>query len=395
LRDRWLQDFINGKIPAAKAIEQGRELGIDLLGRSYVALAAECVPAEKEGQVDRFPASGSDRLLPVKIIFQSIMEKNPNSIWLQENEKCYAILVKDITGEEPVIEETVYTIAQALKHEVERNTEFKMMIGIGPPAARIGEVAKSWSIARKIINNGIARGLALIADSSLLPGDGAGFDPSPLLSIKGDMFLTRLKYAAKKDIDDLVQEYTKVLGNEFNENQMLVFFVFGEIIVAASKIVEALGGDIREISPSSLNQEDIRQIASSREVFSEKVKNLLSAVIEFRDANSSGRYQSVIIKAQEYIDRNFSSADISLYSTASHVGISPNHLSTVFAQETGEKFIDYLTRIRIEKAKQLLRYTSMKGADIAYEAGFNDPHYFSSIFKKHTGLSPREFRNKE
>jgi two-component system response regulator YesN len=162
--------------------------------------------------------------------------------------------------------------------------------------------------------------------------------------------------------------------------------------VAASKIVEALGGDIREISPFSLNQEHLASIAGSREVFFEKVKSLLTAVIEYRDAHTAGRYQSVIVKAREYIDRNFSSADISLYSTASHVGISPNHLSTVFAQETGEKFIEYLTRVRIEKAKQLLSETAMKSSDIANETGFNDPHYFSSIFKKNTGLSPREFR---
>jgi two-component system response regulator YesN len=74
------------------------------------------------------------------------------------------------------------------------------------------------------------------------------------------------------------------------------------------------------------------------------------------------------------------------------VGISPNHLSTVFAQATGENFIEYLTRVRIEKAKQLLRDTAMKSADIAAETGFSDPHYFSYIFKKNTGLSPREFR---
>jgi two-component system response regulator YesN len=173
---------------------------------------------------------------------------------------------------------------------------------------------------------------------------------------------------------------------------MLVFFIFGEIIVAASKIVEALGGDIRKIAPYSLNQEDIAHIADSREVFLEKVKSLLSSVIEYRDANTGGRYRSVIVKAREYIDRNFSTTDISLYSTASYVGISPNHLSTVFAQETGENFIEYLTRIRIEKSKQLLCDTAMKSADIAYETGFSDPHYFSSIFKKNTGLSPREFR---
>ena len=379
LRDRWLSDFMNVRIPAAEAIERGRELGVDLLASSYIVLAVGILsPEEKEEQ-----------LIPVKIIFQSILEKYANSVWYQENEKCYVILLKGMSNNE---EESAYTIAQAIKYEVERNTECKVMAGIGNAAQRIGEVAKSYSTARKIVNHGVAQGFSLIADSSFLPHDGADFDPLPLLNIGGDMFLTRLKYAAKKDIDSIILEYTKIFGNKFNENQMLVFFIFGEIIVAASKIVEALGGDIRKIAPFSLNQEDIQGIAGSREVFFEKVKSLISAVIEYRDTHMGGRYQSVIVKAREYIDRNFSVTDISLHSAASHVGISPNHLSTVFAQETGENFVEYLTRVRMEKAKQLLSETAMKSADIAYEIGFGDPHYFSSIFKKNTGFSPREFR---
>ena len=222
--------------------------------------------------------------------------------------------------------------------------------------------------------------------------DGHSFDPSPLLNIDGDLFLTKLKYAAKRDIDSLIQEYTKGLGENFSENQMLGYFVFGEILVASSKIVEALGGDIRAIAPFSLNQEDLRRVIGCRDMFHEKVKALLDAVIEYRDAHTAGRYQSVVVRAREYIDGHFADPDLSLYSTAAHVGISPNHLSTVFAQETGENFIEYLTRSRIEKAKQLLRETAMKSADIAYEAGFSDPHYFSYIFKKHTGVSPRDFR---
>jgi two-component system response regulator YesN len=388
LMDRWLSDFINGKIPAVDAIEQGREFGVDLLARSYIVLVAGIVDsAEKDGQ-----------LVPVKIILQSIMEKYADGIWFQEGEKRFVILLKEVsssgadTAAVLPTEESVYIIAQALKYEVERKTECKVMVGIGPAAERIGEVAKSYSTARKIVDYGVVRGLSQIADGSLLSNDETGFDPLRLLYIDGDLFLTKLRYAAQKDIDSVIQEYINIIGDNFSEDPMLVFFVFGEIIVAASKLTEALGGDIRKIAPYSLTQDNIQQITGSREIFIEKVKNLLSTVVEYRDAHTTGRYQSVIVKAREYIDQNFASADISLYSTASHVGISPNHLSTVFAQETGEHFIEYLTRIRIEKAKQLLRDTAMKSADIAYETGFSDPHYFSSIFKKNTGLSPREFR---
>ena len=228
--------------------------------------------------------------------------------------------------------------------------------------------------------------------------EAGGFDPKGLLNIDGDIFLTKLKYAAKKDIDSIVQEYITILGNSWGENSdadsnpLLIYFLFGEIIVSASKIAEAQGGDIKEITPFRLSHENIEEIISSPAAFSKRVKSLLTALIEFRDSRTTGRYQSVIVKAREYIDSNFNATDISLYSTATHVGISPNHLSTVFAQETGENFIEYLTRVRIDRAKLLLKSTKMKSADIAAEAGFSDPQYFSYIFKKNTGISPREFR---
>ena len=382
LRDRWLSDFLNGKTSAADAIEQGKEFNIDLLARSYIVLAAGIgYAAEKE-----------ELPVQIKIIFQSILDKYANSLWYAENEKNFIVLIKEMSDNE---EETAYIIAQALKYEIERKTGCDVMIGIGPKVQRIGEVAMSFLAARRIVSYGINQGFSLISDSTLLPDDKAGFDPSPLLGIKGDMFFTRLKYAAKKDINSLIHDYVKILENNSGENKMLFLFIFGEIIVAASRIVEAFGGDIRKVAPFSLNQEDIQSIVFSKEIFFENVKNLLSAVIEYRDSHTEGKYQLIIFKAREYIDRNFNTVGISLYSTASHVGISPNYLSTIFAQETGENFIEYLTRIRIDKAKQLLRDTAMKSVDIAFETGFSDPHYFSSIFKKNTGLSPREFRLSE
>jgi len=390
LRDKWLYDFVSGKIESASAIEKGREFGIDLLGRSYtVAVMGIVCPAKKEGQ-----------LVSVRRIVDSIMGRHEGSVWFSENEKRFVLLYREAQGaasKESVLE-TVYTIASEMKREIEHNTDCTVAVGIGEFAGRIGETARSYSTALKILTYELSAGLSQIADSNLLPSGEGAFDPSGLQNINADIFHTRLKYAAKKDIDSIVAEYVAMVGNswgntsEVNANPLLIYFLFGEIIVSASKIVEALNGDIKEIVPFSLNHDSIQDIISSPEKFSEALKSLLTVLIEFRESHSGGRYQSVIVKAREYIDNNFNSEDISLYSTAAYVGISPNHLSTVFVQETGENFIDYLTRVRIERAKLLLKTTAMKSVDIAAETGFSDPHYFSYIFKKNTGLSPREFR---
>jgi two-component system response regulator YesN len=257
---------------------------------------------------------------------------------------------------------------------------------------RPGELSRSFYHADAITARQAALGLSRIADEQNVSGEG-NFDQTGLLNLEADPLVARLKYASGKDVDSIVRGYADILGEKGGENQMLEYYIFGDIIVGASKIVEELGGDIKQIIPFSLQQDEIKEIISSREIFYEKIRALLYAVIEFRESRTGGRYQSVILKTKDYIERNYGDQDISLHTVASHVGISPNHLSTVFSQETGENFIEYLTRVRIEKAKLLLSTTTMKSADIAFETGFSDPHYFSFIFKKNTGLSPREYRS--
>ena len=83
------------------------------------------------------------------------------------------------------------------------------------------------------------------------------------------------------------------------------------------------------------------------------------------------------------------SPDISLNAVASHVSVSPNHFSTVFSQEEGRTFIEYLTGIRIEHAKKLLVSSSMKCGDISYEVGYGDPPLFQLYLqKKHGAFAP-------
>ena len=74
------------------------------------------------------------------------------------------------------------------------------------------------------------------------------------------------------------------------------------------------------------------------------------------------------------------------------MGHSPCHFSTVFGAETGRTFKEYLTDIRIKRAKELLRTTTLRSSEIADQVGYNDPHYFSLVFRRTTGLSPKEFR---
>ncbi|HKM07683.1 MAG TPA: helix-turn-helix transcriptional regulator, partial [Sphaerochaeta sp.] len=173
---------------------------------------------------------------------------------------------------------------------------------------------------------------------------------------------------------------------------LIGYYLLYDLMVAISKIIDELGGVSQDVIPWVSQKTQLSEIASSKETFCEGVKLILDTFIDFRESKSAGKYYEMIQKAKQHINLHFADQDISLHSVASIVHVSPNHFSTLFSQETGETFIEYLTRVRINKSKDLLLTTKLRSADIAYEVGFGDPHYFSFIFKKHTGISPREFR---
>jgi two-component system response regulator YesN len=97
-----------------------------------------------------------------------------------------------------------------------------------------------------------------------------------------------------------------------------------------------------------------------------------------------------IIKATQYIQQ-FYHQEISLQSISSLVHLSKNYFANLFKKEVGESFLEYLTRIRIEKAKSLLT-GDLKAGDVGGLVGIQDPKYFSKVFKKITGVSPSEYR---
>jgi two-component system response regulator YesN len=99
---------------------------------------------------------------------------------------------------------------------------------------------------------------------------------------------------------------------------------------------------------------------------------------------------SVVNKARQYIDENYMK-ELTLDDISRMVNISSYYFSKVFKEETGENFIDYLTKLRIEAAKNLLKTTSKSMKEISAEVGYPDPNYFSRNFKKYTGKTPTDY----
>lgn len=131
-------------------------------------------------------------------------------------------------------------------------------------------------------------------------------------------------------------------------------------------------------------------LCSIKEWFLEKIVEIYTNI----NTQMAKQTNSKIIEANNYILK-FYYKDISLDDVSREVDISPYYFSKLYKEETGENFIDYLTKIRINKAKELLEDNSLSIKEICISVGYSDPNYFSRIFKKCTGITPTRYREKK
>lgn len=114
----------------------------------------------------------------------------------------------------------------------------------------------------------------------------------------------------------------------------------------------------------------------------------------FRDMAESQQENPTIFLIKQYISQNYMKETLSVKDISAHVFLSASYVCTFFKNETGRTLNQYITEYRMEKAKQLLQDSRYKIADISSRVGYSDGNYFGKSFKKHTGLSPSEYREK-
>jgi two-component system response regulator YesN len=84
--------------------------------------------------------------------------------------------------------------------------------------------------------------------------------------------------------------------------------------------------------------------------------------------------------------------DITLEEVSSILNLSPQYFSRVFHEKTGVTFVDYLTRVRIKKAKDWLTYSQSNVQEVCFKVGYKDPNYFTRVFQKTVGVTPRQYK---
>lgn len=127
-------------------------------------------------------------------------------------------------------------------------------------------------------------------------------------------------------------------------------------------------------------------------VLEDYLVRVLRAAIRCRDTDGVSACRGVLRRAAAYVDAHYSREGLSLEQVAAAVELSPNYLSALFRRELDCTFVEYMTRRRMERARELLETTGLRSGEVARAVGYRDPRYFSSLFKKHQGMTPREYR---
>lgn len=106
---------------------------------------------------------------------------------------------------------------------------------------------------------------------------------------------------------------------------------------------------------------------------------------------SDSRARDKVLLAEEYIKKHYCE-EISINLLSERYGMNPNYFSAIFKKEMHHSPVDYITRLRVEKAKEYLKETHLHIREISERVGYEDCHYFFRVFKKITGMTPMQYR---
>lgn len=374
LRERLLFKLVVGAVSPTEVVEDGQALGLNLIGRYYMVVILKIEPVDRTEQYDH------DEYQRIQSHVVGLIEKDPDVFVLKKDWNDLVLIFKGSTPE--YLEEGRDLLLDAVRVEITK-TRYKLTIGTGAAKKRIADVCQSFAEALAYIQNPFDNKSGL----------SQSLERMELLKVDKTAVENYLHSGAKEGFDEFYNAYLLPLGETALKSNLIKNYIFVDVVLAITKLVNDLGGEVDKVIPELNSVEAIMSNIKTLEQLREQVYKIISNTLAYRDGKPKGQYKDLIRQAREYIEFHYKDPDLSLNMVAAHANLSASHFSVVFSQENGHTFKDYLTEIRINKAKELLRMTALRSAEIAYQVGYNDPHYFSSVFKKHTGLSPIEFRS--
>lgn len=201
-----------------------------------------------------------------------------------------------------------------------------------------------------------------------------------------------LSQGTAEDIPSFVDEYLHKMAKGLSSD------AFCHYLMLNTRFSVLHFADAKGLSQESLQELlDRLELPNGRvnpEVLQIYLVGVFSAAVTLRD-KTFGRRHGPLKLAMDFIDAHFNESELSLARTARHTQLSPNYLSALFRQELDCTFTEFITKKRMDEARRLLRSTDKRIGEIALAVGYKDPRYFSTLFKKTQGCTPRELRARQ
>jgi two-component system response regulator YesN len=201
-----------------------------------------------------------------------------------------------------------------------------------------------------------------------------------------------LKNGAENETAGFCERIFRSVGEKNAGSVLFLNYLTMDMYLTVVRFLKELGLDTETLTKEEGDLSSVVKRMSNAEEAKEYLERILRAAIRLRDSGASKKYGKLLQEAVSYIDEHYSDEDISLNTVSQACGISPNHFSSIFSQEMGVTFIEYLIGKRMDRAKELLMTTDLRSSEIAFQVGYKDPHYFSYTFKKTQGMTTREYR---
>ncbi len=302
----------------------------------------------------------------------------------QGNSIVVFIPVNEKSVHKEIVNESII-IAQDILRKLKVAGDVNASIGIGNAYKDIKNFRQSYNEAGLALRKASEQNSVIHFSSHCIEISSGTFHEYPL-DLEGKL-IDEIKAGniinAKNLADEII---TELIGNIYNMNILKSYAE--ELIFILKRTVFKMGIHL----DNSLSMGMLLELVELTSVDEVEVwcKKNVDYIIE-QIEKCPGRNSEIISKVFEYINRNFNK-DITLESVANEVGLSSQYLSKIFKEKCGINFIDYITTKRLEFAENLLKNGVLNIKQVSKMSGYEDSNYFCRIFKKSTGLSPRQFR---
>ena len=386
---RFFEKVFSGQFPVQDIYAEMEKLSLELDGPCFNLVMVMAQKKNKEGAQQ-----------PDTITMQRCQEemyhyfmKYPEYLVFNWNINTYGILIK---GEE----ETVKTYTQRAIQNIVRiysqaEEEYDWYTASGEMVMRLSQLAECYAqINHKLSIRYLMpqqHVITEIQDNEELQDEKENLAKLDAAKVNPDILNHFFDYGTETEVDVFIDNYFQSiqegLQSKLFRNYLLLNVRFLSIAYA-----EKLGcsqDEFLEKAQADNIPEDVQDIETIRNYF----KRLVRQVILEKEKAHTDRSHTILEGALDYIEEYYEQESLSLNEVAAVINVSPNYFSAVFSQEMDMTFIEYVTKKRMEKAKKLLRQSNLHTAEIAAQVGYKDAHYFSFVFKKTQGCTPREYRN--